>query len=81
MRKVILMAATCAALLPFSLLAKKSYSPQMVMPEFLEEGDTIAIISPASIPDSADVKCCVVGAMFLCLESMCSLSMVRLPEP
>lgn len=55
MRKVILMVATCAALLPFSLLAKKSHSPQMVMPEFLEEGDTIAIISPASIPDSADV--------------------------
>ncbi len=39
--------------LPFSMQAQEK---KMIMPEFLQPGDTIAIISPASIPEKVDVE-------------------------
>lgn len=39
-----------------SLSAKKNQGKTMIMPAFLSPGDTIAIISPASLPEKEDVE-------------------------
>lgn len=49
MNKILLFAAM--ALMPYIAIAEE----HMVMPQFLQPGDTIAIISPASIPKQEDV--------------------------
>ncbi len=54
MKKIFL--AAIVAMMPFALVAKKMPKQEMVMPAFLQPGDTIAIISPASLPQEEDVK-------------------------
>ncbi|MEE0974385.1 MAG: LD-carboxypeptidase [Muribaculaceae bacterium] len=50
-----MMAVVAAMLLPVMAMAEKNKGEEMIMPEFLQPGDTIAIISPASLPKADDV--------------------------
>jgi len=45
-----------ALLLPMMLMAGNENEQKMIMPDFLQPGDTIAIISPASLPKAEDVE-------------------------
>ncbi len=51
MRKILL-----GMLAWLSMSASVNAADKMIMPDFLQPGDTIAIISPASIPDRGDVE-------------------------
>ncbi len=48
--------AAVAALLQIVAWAKSDGPETMIMPEFLQPGDTIAIVSPASLPKAEDVE-------------------------